>query len=538
METMRIFSWLAVATSALGAGLLLSCSDQGVHKDEEEPGTSGLADIEVTPVNLEFGTLEMGSTSTGEVTISSVGDGDLEISGVHIEGPDHFSFEAEEIPLTLRPGDVTVAQITYTALDGLDAAAVFRIHSNDPDEEVVDVSLHGMGLGPAIVVDPPTWDFGSHPAYCEESVDLFVQSVGDSPVTISSWSFEASPSSTAMTWSTQELFEGLELMPGDSALITVNFHPEDVDSYEGHLVVEVEEEIPPGEATQIGEGTGGDGVTDTFIQEGNNQTDILWVVDNSCSMAEEQSTLADDFINFYSIVEAQAVDFRIAAVTTDDEHFLGQTTVIDHATPNGESVFAHNCQVGTDGDTTERGLHYGREALALAVSNTSPNAGFYRPAAGLRVVFVSDEMDSSGNWFTYTSNYQGLKTNPDHVILSAICGTDGVDAQSCWGAGGQAMAGYGYVDAVNATGGILASICDADWSQALTNLGWQSLSLADTFDLTEAPIPSTILVDVNGTHLNQGWHYDAVINAVVIEPAYVPADGDVIDITYQLPGGC
>ncbi len=534
MACFRTPSWMcALLVAALG------CSDQSLHNEPDEPEPPAPPDIEVTPMSLEFGTLEMGSALTQEVTISSVGGQDLHISGLHIEGPAHFTFEGEDTPLVMGPGAVSIARITYTALDGADAAGVFRINSNDPDEDIVEVDLHGMGLGPAIVIDPPTWDFGSHHVFCEESVELVVESVGNSPVTVSTWSFEAIPSSTAMSWSTQDLYEGLELMPGDTAVVTIDFYPEDVDNYHGELVVEVEQEIPPAVGTQTGEGIGGDWVTDTFIQEGNNQTDILWVVDNSCSMAEEQSTLADDFVNFYSIVSAQAVDFRIAAVTTDDEHFLGQTKVIDHSTPNGDQIFADNCQVGTNGDTTERGLRHGWEAISMAVNNTSPNDGFYRTVAGLRVVFVSDEMDSdAGSWATYVSNYQGLKTNPNHVILSAICGTDGQNAQMCWGAGGQAMAGTGYVDAVNATGGILASICDSDWSQALTNMGWQSLSLADTLPLSEEPIPSTILVDVNGVHLNQGWYYDSVINAVVMEPDYVPEDGDVVDVTYQLPGDC
>jgi len=528
--------------TALWTGLLvlaaLGCSDQSLHNEPDEPVPPAPPDIDVTPMSLEFGTLEMGSALTQEVTISSVGGQDLHISGLHIDGPAHFTLEVEETPLVMGPGAVSMARITYTALDGVDASGVFRINSNDPDEEVVEVALHGMGLGPAIVIDPPTWDFGNHHVFCEETVDLWVESVGNSPVTVSSWTFEAIPSSTVMTWSTQDLYEGLELMPGDSAMVTISFFPEDVDNYQGQLVVEVEQEIPPGEATQTGAGIGGDWVTDTFVQEGNNQTDILWVVDNSCSMTEEQTTLADDFANFYSIVDAQAVDFRIAAVTTDDAQFLGQTKVIDHTTPNGDQVFAANCQVGTNGNTSEQGLRYGWEALSLAVNNTSPNNGFYRTVAGLRVVFVSDEMDSSGNWAGYVSNYQSLKTNPNHVILSAICGTDGVSAQMCWGAGGQAMAGVGYVDAVTSTNGILASICDSDWSQALTNLGWQSLSLADTLVLSEEPIPSTILVDVNGVHLSQGWYYDGVLNAVIMEPDYVPVDGDVIDITYQLPGDC
>jgi len=341
-----------------------------------------------------------------------------------------------------------------------------------------------------------------------------------------------------MTWSTTELYEGLVLDPQQSAIVTIHFTAEELESYDGELTVSVVEDIPAAVGTQTGAGVGGDWVTETFIQEGNYDTDILWVIDNSCSMIEEQTTLADDFISFYDIVETAGVDYHIAAVTTDNEDFLGNTKVIDSTTANGDQVFADNCMVGTMGAGFEQGLEYGWQALQLAVNNAAPNQNFYRSNAGLRVVFVSDEHDQSGSWSAYVSDYQGLKTNPNHVILSAICGTDGVDAQWCTGPGGDASSGTGYVDAANATGGILASICDSDWSQALTNLGWQSLSLADTLGLTQVPIPSTITVEKNGVSVTVGWSYDAVINAVIFEEQYVPVDGDVVDITYQVPGTC
>jgi len=514
------------------------CSDQELYHEPEEPEPPGPPDIEVTPLSIEFGSMQMGTELSQQVTISSVGDRDLIIDSMEIVGPEHFVVDTESTPLTLGNGGISLATVTFTALDGNDCDGIFEIQSNDPDEGVVEVHLHGQGLGPAILIDPPVWDFGNQGVFCEADVDLEVRSTGNAPVTIDTWSFSSLPSTTAMSWSTTELYEGLVLDPEQSAIISIHFTAEELESYEGALTVSVVEDIPAAQATQTGAGVGGDWVTDSFIQEGNYDTDILWVIDNSCSMSEEQTTLADDFISFYDIVETAGVDYHIAAVTTDHENFLGTTKVIDSTTSNGDQVFADNCMVGTMGSGTEHGLQYGWEALQLAVNNTSPNQNFYRASAGLRVIFVSDEHDQSGSWSAYVSDYQGLKTNPNHVILSAICGTDGVDAVWCNGPGGDAMAGTGYVEAADATGGVLASICDTDWSQALTTLGWQSLSLADTLALTQEPIPSTISVVKNGAQVTVGWSYDAVINAVVFEEQYVPVDGDVIDITYQVPGTC
>ncbi len=527
-----IFCLLALLSGAWS----LACSDQALYNppDPQYPA------IEVTPLDLQFGSLEIGSELTQQVTITSVGPVDLDIKGLEIIGPEHFSVEVDAAPLTLEPGAAVIARVTYAALDGSERDGVFRVSSNDVEQPTVDVTLNGAGIGPAIEIDPAQWDYGTHGVYCAETMDFEVVSTGNAPVTVDSWSYAVHDGDPeALNWSTQDLYQGLVLSPGESALVTITFEPQDVESYEGSLTVVPQEAILEATGIQTGMGEGGNWVTDEFIQEGNNQTDILWVVDNSCSMIEEQGQLADDFSNFISIVDAEAVDYHIAAVTTDSAQFLGQTKVITHSTPNGEQVFADNCQVGTNGDTTERGLLYGWEALQLAVNNTAPNTGFYRTVAGLRVVFVSDEMDgSSGDPLDYVADYQSLKSNPNHVILSAICGTDGTQAEMCWGSGGQAMGGHGYVDAALATGGLLGSICESDWSTTLTSLGWMSLSLADTLPLSQEPIPSTITVDINGVHLNQGWYYDAVINSVVLEPDYVPGDGDQVEITYQTPGDC
>jgi len=65
---------------------------------------------------------------------------------------------------------------------------------------------------------------------------------------------------------------------------------------------------------------------DTFQQERRNTVDILLVVDNSCSMVEEQEKLAtnfDSFINAFSNID---VDYRIGVITTDtnSETFKGR----------------------------------------------------------------------------------------------------------------------------------------------------------------------------------------------------------------------
>ncbi len=59
--------------------------------------------------------------------------------------------------------------------------------------------------------------------------------------------------------------------------------------------------------------------TDVFLQETRNVVDILLVVDNSCSMIDEQEKLADNFQSFIDAFAGVDVDYQIGVVTTDQE---------------------------------------------------------------------------------------------------------------------------------------------------------------------------------------------------------------------------
>ena len=498
--------------------------------------------IDVDPWSVDFGDVKIGYTSAEWVLISNVGTADLVLYNVTIGGNQSFYVTSDPSGTTLAPGDSVQMELTFEPVWEATVMGTADIANNDPSNPAASVALQGNGAAAGIEIDPDTYTFGQVGAGCEVTTDIHVRSVGTVPLALHSYAYTVLPS-TAMTMDPGDLDDyvgnGWELGPGEEITVTVSFLPDDVVVWDGLLSVDSDDPYnPTAEGLQDGEGLAGGFYTDAYLQQGNNWTDVLWVVDNSCSMGDEQGKLGDDFSYFHSIINAAGVEYRLATVTTDNYYFQGGTKVIDNNTPNGASVFESNCNLGTGGSGTERGMYEAWEALNLAVANTYPNDGFYREDAGLRIVFVSDENDDSGNWSGYTANFQSLKLNPDHVILSAICGTDGFNAVSCSGAGGYADPGSGYVEGVNQTGGILGSICDADWSSALTNMGWMTINLADTFALTYQAIPNTIAVYVNGVAIVSGWSYDPLLNAVVFDPAYVPDDGDTVDIDYGYFGSC
>lgn len=83
---------------------------------------------------------------------------------------------------------------------------------------------------------------------------------------------------------------------------------------------------------------------DVFQQNRMNTVDILMIVDNSCSMVEEQDKLASNFDAFIEAFSGAEVDWQIAVTTTDtlDEEqsgrFLGGTDEIILVSADGDTV--------------------------------------------------------------------------------------------------------------------------------------------------------------------------------------------------------
>ena len=266
-------------------------------------------------------------------------------------------------------------------------------------------------------------------------------------------------------------------------------------------------------------------VTETFTQSGNLTADILWIVDNSCSMYDEQLELGDEAQAFFDAMAGLGIDYNVAIVTTDNAEFQGPPYVIDSTAPDPVSVFSSITNVGTGGSGTEMGFQYSYEGLVLAAAGNFPNDSFLRADAGLRVVVVSDEDDQSTITASEYVNYlRGLKVNPDHAIFSGITG----QAAGCL----NAYAAPLYEQAVNATGGLSESICIASWASTMEDVGLLAEHWSDTFTLTSTPDPASIEVAVGGVPVLSGWAYDAALNAVIFDWSSVPANGDTVTIEY------
>lgn len=282
-------------------------------------------------------------------------------------------------------------------------------------------------------------------------------------------------------------------------------------------------------------------VSETFLQQPLPRVDMLFLIDDTRSMAEEQAALASSFGGLVEELDASELAWHLGVVTTDalrdDAGVLqGNPWIITPLTPDGAGAFARASAVGTGGLGPEAGL----AALSLALdepNRTGANRGFRRPDAALHVVVVSDADDRSDDLLgsdPVTAAEALLKGEAElsgmPALFSAVVGPPGT---GCDGLGGVALPGDRYVELARRTDGSVASICSADLAAVIGRMGAMSLSWPRSFALEVEPWQDEVRVSVDGARLDEGW-------ALVHEPPAVlfdepPAPGAEIVVRYRLP---
>lgn len=382
-----------------------------------------------------------------------------------------------------------------------------------------------------VVVRPQALDL-SVPAGCVRTEQLSIEN--RSAVT--------TPVSARVTGSTAfsvELDPPL-LSPGSLATATVTFSPPDTGVTTATLLVQHERPGSPILIPLTGDGDDGPR-TETFRQFDVRKVDLLFVVDDSCSMDEEQALLGERFSAFLDLAQEETIDYHVAVTTTDlgpsgaGGAFVGTPPVITPRTVDPAAAFAANAMVGLGGTDAEQGLAAARAALSPPLVE-GPNAGFLRPDASLGIVFVSDEDDQSpGPVSDYADFFAALRPEP-FLRANAIVGER---PSGCATAG----PGLRYLNLVDLIGGVSASICTADWDQTLIALAAGGFGFKTRFQLTGIPRPDTIDLQVNGQRLPRFdpgsgaalWRYLPEDNEILFEPVAVPEAGARVRVTYQ-PG--
>ena len=302
---------------------------------------------------------------------------------------------------------------------------------------------------------------------------------------------------------------------------------------------------PTIDSTPVGYAPADESVTDLLRQRDPvDEVDVLWVIDNSCSMQDDQDALTGAFPEFMDFFIGLAdLDYHIGVVSTDMYDVAdGQGQLreadgyrwIDRSVPDPIPYFTIMAAMGTNGSGDEMGRAGAYHALAT--QRFGVNDGFLRDDAFLSVVVISDEDDSSDmdgvDTGMFVSFLDGLKREPGMVSYSTIVGPTPDGCTS-------ADAGYGYETVQQAVGGVFWSICDNQWDRLLEELAMAAAGMKQEFFLTRQPIVETLEVEVHEsgviTDFEQGrdYTYSAERNSILFLN-YVPQPYAEIVVRYDV----
>jgi hypothetical protein len=508
-------------------------------------GVPTTCSISVAPSQVTFGLVERGRTATLPVEVRNAGAQPCNIANIRLSGASEFALTSGvQATVNIPPGGTHRIEISYSPAAYGQHMTLLEFDADDPAQMMAQVPVSGASEQSDILVIPSTLDFNVVPVTCRSpNRAVTVYNTGNSVVQINNVFLDPT---TTPEFELQPFTVPQSVAAGGSAVITLRYHPADIGTDTGVLFISHSASAIPVAVPLSGEGQISPTVTDRFQQLPTPQADVLFVVDNSCSMSEEQGSLGSNLGAFLSFAQAQSIDYQIAVTTTDTSgsgeagRFVGTTRIITPATANGNSIFTQNVSLGTGGSGIEAGLEAAYLALSDPLINTY-NAGFLRPDAALAVIFVSDEEDQSTNTTGFYENFLRNVKGFQNTALFSASAVVGTQNPVCNGPGGSADYGARYIAVANATGGVVESICAANWGQTLANIGLNSFGLKRQFQLSSQPVPVTIAVAVDSVGVpsttaggQTNWTYDIATNSVIFSASAVPQANSTIEITYTV----
>ena len=249
------------------------------------------------------------------------------------------------------------------------------------------------------------------------------------------------------------------------------------------------------------------------------KVDILFVDDNSASMEFEQRKLGQRFTTF--IWELMGVDWQVGITTTDCStgkwgvcgsllQFEGLAQkILSPAIAGYADAFLRTIERPETVDCVARGECPSglEEALKAAMTSmdkrNGDNAGFFRNGAALAVVVLTDEDERSTGPANATKAQQvvekfqsiwGMDKKLKGYAITVLEGDTACLQMQKDQQGGIGAYGTHATAFANLTGGRTGSICAADYSSVLQNIGSDVRSLTSAVTLTKAPVAASVNV--------------------------------------------
>lgn len=292
-------------------------------------------------------------------------------------------------------------------------------------------------------------------------------------------------------------------------------------------------------------------VTDTFTQKGRQDVDILWLLDVTSYMRDQEiPTLLMNLDMLVATLGAADVHWQMAWVSMNPLEgglLQGQFGPEDAPRPYlvpedgtaGLDLFKDSIkqELAALQPVETPGIQMGATALSPE-KLAAEHLGFLREAATLEVVALSVNEDSSlnANVLAYQEDYVAAKGGD--VGLVEFHALVGMNTPSC-----AREIGHRYEEFSANFGGMVRDICSASFDETYSELGARLQGLEDEFTLTRRVVSvSTLEVKVDGvlvaSDAKEGWTYDEDQAVVIFHGPSIPPPGAEIALTYLASGAC
>jgi len=485
-----------------------------------------LCRLEARPASFNFGVLPPGLERVASLSFENVGNEACGLESVALRAPADPFFRLIEAPRpsSLGPGEALEVEVAFAPAEERDAKAALVMATNDPLAPRLAVNLVGTGARYVdVFTEPLVVDFGALRPDCNEGVQsVFLRNAGGDAVRVASVRLDPPAPEVSLAGP-----QPLRVPNGASAGWTLGWRPSEPGVVRTDLMIDFEDLPFPLRVPVVGEASLDARATERFQQRDVARVDVLFVIDNSCSMQDDQDALAANAETFISEADLQSANYRIGVTTTSEWPAQGQLVgpVIDRERLNRSEVIAEfraQTRVGTEGSGIEEGAASVLAALRRAQRGSSLNGELLRDGASLAVIIVTDEDDSSpASMLSYYRDIVAIA--PNDLVFAIVSG----GADGC----GTALATPRYAELLTLTGGEHVSICD-DWGQNLEALGQAAFAPLTRFELRSPPEPTVpIEVRIDGQGVDAAaWR--RAPDSRVVEFDEPPPPNSVLEVSY------
>jgi len=487
-----------------------------------------LPDIAVSPASLDFGVLDLGSSTERTLTVQNVGEASLELTDLTAEDTT-WSVVPPSNPV-LAPGESVPVTVRWVPTSIGARSASLRVRSTDPDDPSLEVPLSGEAHGPVARVSPDPIDLGSMPVGCDATLTVTVANDGDRDLLVEG--LELVGASSEFDFEAPTL--PLVLTSGQSVEASIGYLPADHATDGGSLVVTSSDPVEPDRSVLVsGTGVVGEVATESFEQGAATELDLVIV---PSALAEPARDAAVDLLEAWlDALDVGGADYRMIVLST-----YGCNSTADpwlDAELDGADR-TDTLELAIERAAVESAYESaGLQRLHWALQDEGDgyyadcDAGFFRDDARLVVLGITDGPDHSTlvSWIDVAERIEDFR-GAGQRLVHAVAPEDpgGCDLYE---------AGSGWSDLVAEEGGSFFSYCATDWSAHGEALGALDPGRRTRWVLAQPAVGHTVEVEVAGTPALTGWHYDEADNAVVFDD--VPEAGDRVELSYAVrPDSC